>query len=419
MCVGRNSNILSFFSSVLIVTSILNRGIAISGLDYIIYFLFIVYFLIETDYARRIVVPKRYFKVLIVLVLLYIINALFSEFSPSFPYVVLGSLFTILPFLHFVVNYNYNFSEEKISEYIDVLIKTILIIVAFVLMESVLFNPTKYVGSPIGSNIFMIGFFASLCNQGLILSISQYFRHKERKYIYCAAFLVCVIMLTFQIKAIVGMCLILAGYFFINFKNKVRAVLTIAVCFVLSAAVMWSIPAFQVKLLKYIRIYDITNEENNNIARIALYHTSFRIAEDYFPLGTGQGTYGSIPVNIVGSDVYAHYDIDEVYGISDKHDVDFKMDTHWSSVLGESGVLGSFLYLILMTFPMFECRKNRLGSYLSKPNMFILFFSTGVMMLESLVLALPNRFAFMFIYSGLSAIILRHEAEKVKSSTLK
>ena len=327
MCVGRNSNILSFFSSVLIVTSILNRGIAISGLDYIIYFLFIVYFLIETDYVRRIVVPKRYFKVLIVLVLLYIINALFSEFSPSFPYVVLGSLFTILPFLHFVVNYNYNFSEEKISEYIDVLIKTILIIVAFVLMESVLFNPTKYVGSPIGSNIFMIGFFASLCNQGLILSISQYFRHKERKYIYCAAFLVCVIMLTFQIKAIVGMCLILAGYFFINFKNKVRAVLTIAVCFVLSAAVMWSIPAFQVKLLKYIRIYDITNEENNNIARIALYHTSFRIAEDYFPLGTGQGTYGSIPVNIVGSDVYAHYDIDEVYGISDKHDVDFKMDT--------------------------------------------------------------------------------------------
>lgn len=88
-----------------------------------------------------------------------------------------------------------------------------------------------------------------------------------------------------------------------------------------------------------------------DIARTALYYQGMNISNDFFPLGSGQGTYGSIPVNIVYSQVYVDYNLSYVGGLGKDSEEDYKMDTHWASILGENGYLGTF-YIYCYSFSL-------------------------------------------------------------------
>jgi hypothetical protein len=80
-----------------------------------------------------------------------------------------------------------------------------------------------------------------------------------------------------------------------------------------------------------------------------LYLVSAQIAWDYFPFGAGLGRFaGHISMKYY-SDIYYQYSISHIWGLTgEEGDASFGMDTYWPYVLGELGVLGFILFLILL-----------------------------------------------------------------------
>lgn len=83
-------------------------------------------------------------------------------------------------------------------------------------------------------------------------------------------------------------------------------------------------------------------------ARTALNLTSIEISKDYFPLGVGFGKFGSPTSQQIESDVYWKYGIDTVYGLNYQYNSNFMSDTFWPMILGETGVLGLLMYVIIL-----------------------------------------------------------------------
>ncbi|MDR0890974.1 MAG: O-antigen ligase family protein [Endomicrobium sp.] len=394
------------FSILFIIFSTINRWLLPLGFDYIIYSVFIGFFILYVLNKGGFCINKGFSRLFIIFLLIIAINGIISQYVHSFLLFVIGTILTLLPFIHFAVSYNFNFSSDEIDYFIDLIIKTIIVIALSFYIEVVIH--TVIVDSIfINSSIFMYGFFASLCNQAIILSLAQYHKLRKNKYIRYIIFLSITVVITLQLKAIIALLIVFAGYFFYMHKHKIKVFLIVSVSMFIVVAVLLSIPSLNDKIKKYAIMYNFTVD--NDIPRILLYKTSFSILYDFFPFGTGQGTFGSVPVNIEYSKVYSDYGIDNTFGLRKDDIVEFKMDTHWSSIIGENGIIGLILYVLLMTYAIRKYKSCVPSEMISKSNMYILTFSTGCMILESIALPLPNRLSFIVIYSGLSAIILKHE----------
>ncbi len=74
-------------------------------------------------------------------------------------------------------------------------------------------------------------------------------------------------------------------------------------------------------------------------SRAVLLKHSFIVAYDFFPLGTGFGSYGSFFSGPDYSWVYQHYGIHKVWGIMPKY-YQFIADQYWPMILGQFGVFG-------------------------------------------------------------------------------
>ena len=87
------------------------------------------------------------------------------------------------------------------------------------------------------------------------------------------------------------------------------------------------------------------------LARGQFAYNSIRIAKDYFPLGTGFGTFGSRAAQIWYSPVYYWYDMYRTNGMDPLWPA-YACDTFWPMILGESGVIGLLAYagLVIVLF---------------------------------------------------------------------
>lgn len=95
--------------------------------------------------------------------------------------------------------------------------------------------------------------------------------------------------------------------------------------------------------------YVSLNFFSDDVARAALMQTSFDIAFDYFPLGTGFGSYASYMSSVFYSDVYFDYGLSTIWGLSyDPTGSGFISDTFWPMVIGQSGFLGLFAYVLTL-----------------------------------------------------------------------
>jgi len=74
-------------------------------------------------------------------------------------------------------------------------------------------------------------------------------------------------------------------------------------------------------------------------SRGILLRYSFIISHDFFPLGTGFGSFASYFSGQDYSWVYGYYNLDNVWGISEKNH-HFLADQYWPMVLGQFGVFG-------------------------------------------------------------------------------
>jgi len=97
----------------------------------------------------------------------------------------------------------------------------------------------------------------------------------------------------------------------------------------------------------WIMYYFLEGKITTGWSRGILLRYSFIISYDFFPLGTGFGSYASFFSGQDYSWVYDYYDLNYVWGIS-KENHHFLADQYWPMVLGQFGVFGFFAMLGVM-----------------------------------------------------------------------
>lgn len=105
--------------------------------------------------------------------------------------------------------------------------------------------------------------------------------------------------------------------------------------------------AVPIALLAWDKIYYYYVVGQGRFAKSVMSAIAFRIAKDYFPLGTGFGTFGSTYAAKQYSPVYGLYGIAEHPELGEETR-NYLTDQFWPLLLGENGVLGTILYLGLI-----------------------------------------------------------------------
>ena len=407
-------------SLMLIVVGLINRNMVPAGTDYLFYLLIGLLSLKTMIGNRKFSYPRYYLAIVFTLLAVILFNSFISPYSPGLLYVGIATAVTMIPFAIFLLSYNIRFAKSEINTFIDLIIVVTCAVGCFIYVENILTTPSK-IDSIMASSVIMIGFFASLCTQSIVLSLARYHVTRRKRYIYVILFLILTILLLNQLKAIAGSMIAIVAYLFFmtRMSKSLKVIVLAAGIAAFSVWISFSGSLMVEKVAKYTE--QLADEDaSEGVARIALYVQSVEMAKDFFPLGTGQGTYGSIPVNLIYSDVYYDYELADIWGLAPDGRVNFKMDTHWASVLGEMGVLGLAIYIIVLIYPAIALgalrRRRPEGVPEDSPDARAYRFYTScgmaVMMLESFVLALPGRSVFIILYAGLTALMVRNLYQK-------
>lgn len=143
-----------------------------------------------------------------------------------------------------------------------------------------------------------------------------------------------VLLSTLRFKAI-GAALIIALIVIYVYKTKKKISVT-----------KFGILAFLALVLAWdqINFYYI---DSDNSARNQLTIKSIEIAKDYFPVGSGFGTYASHMSGVNYSPMYYKYGLSGIYGLVKGH-VEFISDTFWPMIIGQFGFIGFICYLITL-----------------------------------------------------------------------
>lgn len=118
------------------------------------------------------------------------------------------------------------------------------------------------------------------------------------------------------------------------------------------------------------------NDNENKSARTVLTVTSLVIAKDNFPFGVGHGYFASPISKQYKSEVYAKYGIDGVYGLNlyDKNDGGlFMYDVFYPMLLGETGILGTIFYIMMLIYAFSPFIKRYFNSTSNKSVIFVSF----------------------------------------------
>jgi O-antigen ligase len=88
-----------------------------------------------------------------------------------------------------------------------------------------------------------------------------------------------------------------------------------------------------------------TKDIENIYARPALYIASYQIMKDYFPLGSGFGSFASYFSGAYYSKIYSKYGLDRTWGLT-KDQPNYVADTFFPELLGQFGITGLILFVV-------------------------------------------------------------------------
>ncbi|CAA6819154.1 MAG: Unknown protein [uncultured Sulfurovum sp.] len=132
----------------------------------------------------------------------------------------------------------------------------------------------------------------------------------------------------------------LAIIFFLNLQGKYKIVLKIFRWFVtiVLLVVLTQTVLFQNSIKEYSTVQQ---------PRLYTYLNGFKIAKDYFPIGSGPATFASKGSMINYSPIYQKYGMDQRWGFRPDDDKHFYNDTYWAQVIGQYGFTGTILLLLI------------------------------------------------------------------------
>lgn len=154
----------------------------------------------------------------------------------------------------------------------------------------------------------------------------------EKKNLPYMVFSSIVLAATLRGKALGGaFAYIMIFYFLIYAKKKINPI-HIAIMVLVSITIGW----------EQIQFYFI--DLSGTSARSMLVSTSFQIMKDYFPIGTGFGTYASASAVEFYSPVYYKYGLNYIWGLSEDFS-SFGSDSFWPIIIGQTGVIGTVCFV--------------------------------------------------------------------------
>lgn len=178
---------------------------------------------------------------------------------------------------------------------------------------------------------------------------------------------VLLMMFTLRSKAIASGAIFVAVFvFMILMKQRIKLWHMIAAA---SACVVGAWP----------KIYNYYVAGVGITTRSILHSVSMQIAEDYFPIGTGFGTYASAESVEVFSPVYELYNFEYIcrHQSAWRH---FLSDTFWPIIVGQTGAIGMIIYVFCLACLLSKCWKLQ---YVSVHSYVAVLFSWAYMMISS------------------------------------
>ncbi len=191
-----------------------------------------------------------------------------------------------------------------------------------------------------------------------IQSIELFFQHTSR-YAFAFSFIFLVLLPKYYQKKL-GLLFLVLFFGLLSLRIKYIGFLLLTTIFIFYGKRLVKIPKtfvlyfliFVVLILSWvfkerIQMYFVFDGLNEAWSRAVILYYSFIIGFDFFPLGTGFGTYSSYYSGAYYSWVYDMYEISHVYGIKRTH-WKFIADQYWPMVLGQFGYLGLVSMLIIV-----------------------------------------------------------------------
>lgn len=157
-------------------------------------------------------------------------------------------------------------------------------------------------------------------------------------------------LLSFRTKVILSILTILIVNVTLSKKIELKKIVT-ASCFVLLIVALFH----NVILNAYYLYFD--DNQSTVSARQSISKNSYKIVEDYFPLGVGFGQYGSFYAKKYYSEYYYKYNMTNIYGLS-PNDAFFATDNFWGCILGETGFLGTTFYILFLIYVFLLLKHN-------------------------------------------------------------
>jgi len=210
-------------------------------------------------------------------------------------------------------------------------------------------------------------------------------------------------VLSMRFKPVAGLlAAIFTAFIFISGTKKAKMVIVLILLILIFGSFFGAKMGllFEDRVYRYLQYQNISDE-----ARNALYAASVRVAGDFFPLGSGLGTFGGWIAALYYSPLYNQYGLSTVYGL--EKGGRFLTDTFWPYLIAQFGVIGILCYAwILIVF-----FHNAASVFKKAENLFIKAFALGTLMIlaeglvESLAEAVfvgPPQFFFIFAAMGVT-----------------
>lgn len=353
-------------------------------------------------------VLNKYYKIGIYLMLLYLMIS--YVFVPvSVMNYILGIGFTFLFVVMFVLGSNIKTRVDVIIEIFNGLI------IFFLLMSIVPITQGLLAGTTLRwiPGLFReVGAFGAAMNIGTILALSLYIITGKKIYIYLACYFSFGILLTVLKKTIIGNIIVWLMFFIyhLSFKNRFKMILIAIIIIALGYSIVGEELTYNIQ--ENTEYFEDVGSSGH--IRIAMYLAGYNIASDYFPFGSGMGTFGSLS-SIIGGYSKVHHD----YGVSNigsnsPEDVaeghHTLLDTYWPHILGELGFIGGALFLLIWLFPLISTSKiiRSCKEPIIKGLSFYVILIIVTMTNEGLTLYTPEIPAFVILHSGVAGLCYYH-----------
>jgi len=184
----------------------------------------------------------------------------------------------------------------------------------------------------------------------LLSVLTMFYHDKNLPHIVMS---LCVLVFTVRGKAIAGAAIYCVVFYFIVIYRKKLRYWHVVLIALIALLIGWE------------QIYGYYLENVTESARAMLTTTSFEILKDYFPIGTGFGTYASAQASEHYSPVYIKYGLYNIYGLAENKTW-FGSDTFWPIIFGQTGFIGSICFVMaigMLFLQILKVRKTSIPAY--------------------------------------------------------